>query len=264
MNKKEKEQYFKDRFLRLYPNLAGLKIEVTETPDFITISSDGARIGIELTDLINGKKKGEKFSPAQRYSLEDKITLQARDIFIAKYAVPLNLSIAFKDHFQCAYNRIEEVANEISEFVFNQISEKDRNAYFRVTVDSKLPSICSYIQIGYLPTATEHIWYSGKAMFVPNPEITELENLIRLKEGKLVEYRKKCDLVYLLIIEGIVPYSWYDNFNEVNRHIYRTNFDKVIVLRNIANRLIELKTIPIEVKTTTPETTINKKNLANL
>ena len=94
---------------------------------------------------------------------------------------------------------------------------KDENFTITFHLSNDIPDedfLVSY-DASHFPEVNESIWYNTKAKIVPNPEPEEILSLIRSKEQKIDLYREKASCIYLLIVEGLIPISWYDSFKEV-------------------------------------------------
>jgi hypothetical protein len=242
IKKKEKERFFVDKFLSKYQLPIGELIE-QEEPDFLYKTMDSNDfIGIELTEIHNQRDEGQKFSKSQHQGTVDKIVCQAEKEFLTHSNITLNANIVFVDNLSINQKRQKELAVEIASMVQDTILGQNLETHFRFSLDYPLPKELKFISGFYHPLSKTSIWYSAQGAFLPNAKPEEIIHIISQKERKINNYKKSCTQIYLVIIEGLPPYSWYDSFNEVSETTFYTKFEKVFIYRNLGENLIELKT----------------------
>ncbi len=84
-------------------------------------------------------------------------------------------------------------------------------------------------------------WTPVRAAFVPTLTPSELQQLMRNKEGKVPSYRDQCQDVWLLIVaRGLEPSTFGDLGPEVEDHDFETSFDRVFLLHHFDGSVSEL------------------------
>jgi len=239
--KKRHEKFFLERFLFSNPDINCSDIIDTETPDFIIISND-EKIGIEITELVNTPEKKNEPFPVQKDSLEKSIVKEAEKQFKKQNLGPaLNVSFWFKDSLRCRRHEIAYLGNELKKLVSKNIKHKNLNESFLFRLYEDIPEYLISCKISYHPKIKQSIWYNTKAKSLPNPTESMIYELIKKKEENIDNYLKKAPKVYLLIVEGTPPYSWFDSFNNIKSLKLRTKFNKVYIYRNLDDETICLK-----------------------
>ena len=241
MDEKSKvEFHFLDRFKSLYKGFPAGKVLKSESPDFI-INTDKKKIGIEITRIYNLKEQGERFSPQERFSIEEKIIEKVRIDFLQRTKIPLHVVFHFADRFNLSRKDVELISKRIGCTIEKSVTEYDLNFHFNLTINNDLPDFVHYININYFPTVTDSSWYSAKSKFLPNLTKDQIKEAVYGKEQKIIDYKRKVDKVFLLIIEGLVPESWFDKVEEIPKTELGNSFEKIFIMRNLENQLIEIK-----------------------
>jgi len=239
--KKRHERFFLEGFLFNNPDINFSDIINCETPDFIIVSND-EKIGIEITELVNVPENENGPSPVQQDSLEKSIVKEAEKLFIKQNpGLALNVSIWFKDSLRCRKNEIPYFGNELKEMVSKNIDKINLNEPFLLSRYEDIPGYLISCTIHYSPKVKRSIWYNTKAKVVPNPTESMIRDLIDKKEKNIDRYLEKTRKVYLLIVEGTPPYSWFDSFKNIMPLNLSTKFDKVYIYRHLDNETIFLK-----------------------
>jgi len=239
--KKEGEQDFFERFKKLwddYPN--NYQIQFDESPDVILKAKGLKTIGIEITELIHIKDKNQDYSVAQNYDLETKIVKMAKEVFLFKNHIPLHLRINFQQNFNCRDISIEILAKEIAQIVEEETREFDLKKTNQFLRDDPLPNQLVQIRAFYVPEVGDSVWVSLQAKFLPDIDNNQVEKLIIKKSELITKYKQKSELIYLIIVEGRIPLSWFNNLKDWGSSKFTSNFDKVFLLRIQENKLVEL------------------------
>lgn len=235
-----RETLFFETFKKLWKDFPKkYQIKKDESPDFI-LSVNKTNIGFEITELTNEKNLSQDYPVKEKYSLEKKIVDRAKDLFHSYHQIPLHLSIHFSPKINCNTKRIESLSTEISNIVCSQIINFDLSISNEFEVNYPLPSELIQIHGFYLPEILDSVWYSLQGGFLPNINNQQLANLIHNKSKLIPKYKNKVDLVNLIVVEGIVPISWFDKFINWDSTIIQTEFNKVFLLRFLENKLYQI------------------------
>lgn len=234
------EKHFFDRFVELYEDLpSGVAIK-TESPDFVIRSTSGV-VGVEISKILNETELGESYSPAEKNAVQQKIVQHARKIFLERHNIPLHVEFAFRDSINVRQGKDKILSNKLAQLVADQITTRSLTSYFTLHVDRGLPIELMYCGISFFPGIDESVWYSAKAQLIPNLKKEYLLSIIRKKEAKVDEYKTRADKLILLLIEGVVPDSWFDKIELIPEDELNTRFDRVLILRNLRDELITVK-----------------------
>lgn len=233
--KSKKEIIGFNKFRELYKILP--EGSESESPDFIVVA-DTKRIGIELIELIN--EGNDKFSPAQRYSLEDRIVSKARMEFQKYSNKRVWAVIEFEINLSLSKLRSQKLACEIAESVYkNTRNLPDDRILYNGEIYEGLPPEIRFISFDIIPEMEGIEWMPMRSKLAEPLESYHLNRAVTKKEKRIPEYKKKVDEIYLLIMEGFLPKSWYWDHKDLS--IDSTEFDKVFLLRLMRNELIVLK-----------------------
>jgi hypothetical protein len=238
-NKYILERHFYDRFLALHDEFPKKEPEKSEAPDFL-IKIDKKVIGVEITQIHNEPNKGE-FLPAQKHALEDKILSKAQKLFFDRNQIHLHVSFHFIDHFQLSGKQVETLIIQICKVIEEKIKGEGLNHNFSFSIIDGLPQELVVINGDYFPNITDTIWYSAKGIWLPNLSKQQIITIINKKEKEIITYKKKASALILLIVEGVIPNSWFDKVDKPEASEIESEFEKIFILRYLSNKLIEIK-----------------------
>ena len=236
MDKKIRDEiWFMERFLAVCPTFPKgelCKLAPTEEPPDFHFQPEGKqeRWGIELTQFHNEPYTNDKFSQKQRYEMEEEIVRRAEQLFMAQLNLPMNVAVWFRKDFKCPKRFWDNVAAEICNTVFEKISDYNLLEDFRFRVEYPLPKYLRIIHGSFHQKYPQSIWYAGGGKAVPDPKPDHILAIIRKKEERFKDYTIQFDQKCLIIVEGMVPYSWFGDFSEIRNIAIETLFDRVYIL----------------------------------
>ena len=79
-----------------------------------------------------------------------------------------------------------------------------------------------------------------RSKWLENFSTEDLNRLIIKKDKYIPNYLKKVDSVYLLIVEGFIPKSWYGDFENIGS-LVNNRFNKIFLLRYMSRKIHVLK-----------------------
>jgi hypothetical protein len=233
--KHEEEKYSFEKFRELHGNLPpGRK---SETPDFLIVAGNET-IGVEFTEVTN--ESSNVFSPAAKYALEDRIIRHAKAGMQKLRNIMLFVTIRFRDGLIINAKRVKKLGEEISQVVYERtlhLSEIEPLEHQVIVED--LPDELDLISFDVAPCLDEPEWHAIRQKGIEHLDIERIDRVISRKEEVVMTCRTKADRVYLVIVDGLGPRSWYHDF--LQGQIRETSFDKVFLLRIMVNQLVELK-----------------------
>lgn len=231
----DKEEFAFKIFRELLGNLP--LAEKSESPDFI-INLDGKRIGIELTELM--EENSGQSSLAAKYSLEDKIAKSARIKFDLRSDKRIMANLQIIDNLRLSSNKIDNVAGEIAEILFKTTKNFPNVLSHDHEITENLPKDILNIYFGITPFMTESQFSVMRGKWTGSFDLNDLNRVIDKKDKNISAYKKKVDQLYLLIIEGFVPNSWYGPFT-MTGSTTKNSFDKIFLLKIMSRQLFEIK-----------------------
>lgn len=210
----------------------------SESPDFL-VSYDDKVIGIEISEVIK-KNIGELI--ASKLSLEDQLASIITDQ-LNKSSMDLNLSgmIDFKTEISISSNQKEYFCHRVSSAIISHSKSLIKESWsINHCIEHYIPEEINWISYDCYPFMDESRFYAtrGKTQeFLKEEDVIET---VLKKEAKYQQYLRKCDEVYLLLIEGLIPASWIGKLKKPINYLH-SSFDKVYLFHSADSELIELK-----------------------
>lgn len=239
-DKNDIENYFFRKLTELYLELPSGNVSRPEPPDYLIESKD-ATIAVEVTQIHNEKGSNERFPPAQKYATEISILKEAERLFAQSDGTPLHIGFNFASTIFLNKGERQKLSQHICEIIKSEMHGRDFTRSFSFHIQEGIPEELFHIRGYYFPNISATSWYSAKGKLIPNLSKREILRVIKLKEEKQKAYIEKVDKSILVIAEGIVPYSWFDNIEMFEQNELSTSFDKVFIIRNLDNQLIVIK-----------------------
>ncbi|MFC5271314.1 hypothetical protein [Adhaeribacter terreus] len=234
------ENHFFKRFSDLYFRNSITETIKAEAPDFLVKTKDNL-VGVEVRQICIEKATNEKYSLVEKYSFENQIIEKTQQIFNSRNNIPLNIRFDFVNEFKLSKDQISIPAIKFCSIIEEHTKNKSLNEHFNFSIEEDLPKELNKISGYFFPEINESVWYSGKSMFLPNLSQEQIKTAIIDKEKKAPSYRKQADDLILLLVEGIPPYSWFDKIEKVNFENFTSCFDKIFIIRNLSNELVQIK-----------------------
>jgi len=194
-----------------------------EKPDMWMQSVRGI-LGIEHTRIVRGQVRAEE-------DTRRTIIRTAQHLFESSGGPDLQLWASFrKDHI--AKDETDEIARAIARVVARNIPEQGgRNLLqmWRLAPAIRPPKVIE-IDISRWVEPVDGFWTVSLGGGVPRLTSDKIQEMINAKEPKLEDYRKRCDILWLLIaLDGLSPSGWWDISQDVVKAEYRSSFDRVIL-----------------------------------
>jgi hypothetical protein len=201
------------------------------------------KLGIEITEYALGQGK-EGSLPRQKETVHQRIAQEAQSLYEAKLTRHLQVSILWTIFTTCPTLKEEkQIAQEIARHVFGNTSGQLQIC--RVSwEDVNIPLFTKYgVEISICPIDGfgKSCW-SSMACFGFPPEATRIQNVLDEKESRVIEYRKTCDGVWLLIIASRDFFS--SQFTPDSRLAqirFNSSFDRVFLLEEPQNTIHEFQ-----------------------
>ncbi|CAA9287246.1 MAG: hypothetical protein AVDCRST_MAG93-3627 [uncultured Chloroflexia bacterium] len=247
MEKKQVERYFVERFKAGFPGFPDGDMKSSEEPDFL-IQSPTQTIGIELTTFSRDRTRKGGSSALKDVALRDKILIAAEEEYNSRSAVPILVTTWWNPSIRQRHP-INVLAQSFVDIIVPRIPSTT-SQYSHVQWDdfsnTPMEHYLSVLLIDRLVGDTQTVFYSASGGGVGvSPQ--NLQDIINEKNGKVPEYLKKCEEVWLLIVAGYaakreIPIasdiSPDDDFFE---HVFESAFSRVF--------LYDLWKDPVELRT---------------
>ncbi len=241
-NRKEQERVFFERAQVLMPELwpTGPTDATKENPD-IVVQTQCDRYGVEVTELMNEAVKAHEQRQWRVCSLaqgrfSDPRLKQGIGVMVAfNHGVDLSGKVA-RDRAVAALIRI--VRRSLPP-VFDGFWHQCFDCH-----DELESEFFSYVRLYYHPAESRPIWQPSIAWWVPPLAAEAIALRIADKEGRIPDYLKRADRVFLLlVVYGFDGASAAQIQDEVLSVKYRTAFSGVVLLDYSANRAHCLQTV---------------------
>jgi len=140
--------------------------------------------------------------------------------------------------------KFHPLSEEISKVIISKLSNiNPTNEWIIIKHDNTNYKInLSRISI-YVSNKLDRHYYSPVAAgWIPHLSHQNIQTAIANKEPKIVKYGEHCDEVWLLLVElgGIA--SAFDNVNEAIQNEYKSEFNRIYLLRTLQREVLEIKT----------------------
>jgi hypothetical protein len=201
------------------------------------------KLGIEITEYSLGQGKAGSL-PRQQETVHQRIVHAAQSLYEAKLTRHLQVNILWTIFTSCpALWEEQQIAQEIARHVLE--NTLDRLQICRVSwEDINDPLFTKYgIEISVCPIegAGNSCW-SSMACFGFPPEATRIQNVLDEKKSKVIEYRKTCGEIWLLIVASREFFSsQFTPDSRLAQMRFTSSFDRVFLLEEPQNTIHEFQ-----------------------
>lgn len=202
-----------------------------------------SKLGIEITEYSLGQGKGGSL-PRQQESVHQRIAQTAQSLYEAKLSRHLQVSIRWTIFTACPALREEkEIAQRIARHVFDVTSVESgpRQVSWEDVNDPLFTKYGIEISIYPIAGAGKSCW-SSMACFSFPPEATRIQHVLDEKESKVIDYRKACNRVWLLIAaNGNFFSSQFTPESRLGQMKFNSSFDRIFLIEEPQNRIHEFQ-----------------------
>lgn len=259
-NKKNTEKEELSKFISSSQGLEWIKqnnlikiIKEEEKPDFIYISSDNKKIGIEHTQFIIKSKHGQALRSLM--TIGNKI----RQYILKKYGINTSIVIDKFDRKKWCFKTFKEYQEHFYNPGFIDLfDEKEIKAQLEPLLEMEIPKIrITHLIETSIEIAGEYITFTisyfphlnNKYECCVNNEsysfpatINKIQEEIDKKNQKYETYLKNCDKCYLLIYSPDISKGNYTYFtDEIYNHTFKSKFSDTFLYDANENKCIKLK-----------------------
>ena len=232
------------KFKRCYSNFpeGSWKYPPPPDPDLIVHTNEGD-LGIEHTRLFRTDHSNGIVRQEQE-SVEDSIVNRAREIYEQSGGPPVNVAVSFNSNIRLGKKDVSSLSTVLAAIAGRYIPDIGQQFILEAVrfIPRPFPREIDIIFIDR-HSKSETFWTVYRGDNVPSLTSEYIEDKIQTKETRREKYLKRCSKVWLLIVEtGGSPSSHFEIPSEVVEKIYKSNFDRIFLLRDFGCEVIELKT----------------------
>lgn len=241
-----KEKFYFDRFNQQQGHFPASAITMSDRPDVI-ITSDSTILGIDIREIHRPKTSKDKYSIRETKALIDKIVDDAENKYTGICKTLLHIRVKFSPDISVPREDKDRLSSIIADAIHNEVSKHSLGEVVQIHLYQSQHHIELVESITglYHPELPKSCWsadfgFQGAPILISDA----IQNELNEKEKKIVGYRNRCSVVWLLLVETGEYSSHYEDELPVDVR-YSTSFDRVYLLRNPTGEVIELPIIPI-------------------
>ncbi|MCB2017290.1 MAG: hypothetical protein KDF54_07230 [Hydrogenophaga sp.] len=242
-SKKDLERRYLDQVSVLVAGFPQGAIDEREQPDFLVNTADRV-IGIEITELH--RAHDNQPVPMQgREAVRNQIVQRAKALYECEGAPAIDCCVQLKDQ---SYRRtdIEPLAEKIASLAKRNIPPEGtitKCEQYDWVNREYFPEEVDYIRVAHFDGLTESFFCAAGSTWVESLTPETVRAAIETKDGNIDEYLRQCAEVWLVIVTDSPTMStWVNCADQVKKTVFKTRFARVILLRNLVGKVIELTT----------------------
>jgi hypothetical protein len=241
LHKKQRERRQVDRLLSQIAALGECVVVEREEPDFALHYSHKS-VGLEVTQLYRPAAEGtipHQIGEANRQQIAKLVQCNLN----REAATGLVVTVFFYSGFSPAKSTVAGVAAEISRYVVAAAARSGENVEIECGPEiDRLPTGLERIIIRRVLEFDDCFCSAPDGGFVPELRADLLQSIIAIKEARLSHYEQGFDEQWLVVVVDTIAYAtWYTASRSALAEVYRTDFDKIFVLWELAGRVEELR-----------------------
>lgn len=180
----------------------------------------------------------------EQESLEDRIVNRAREIYEQYGGPPLHVAVSFNSNIRLGKKDVSPLSTFPASIIARYVPDVGQQFVLEAVRFIPRPFPCEVDMI-FIDrySQSETFWTVYRGDTVPSLTSEHIEDKIQNKETRREKYLKRCSKVWLLIVEtGGSPSSHFEIPRTVIEKVYKSNFDRIFLLRDFMCEVIELKT----------------------
>jgi hypothetical protein len=250
--KKEIERWHLERFKDAYPLFPTGRTWFDDEPDMYVQTQKGI-LGIEHTRLIRETFRAPRSKvalvPKEQESLQGRIVNRAWDIFRKTAGPSLIVNVRFDDSVKLSKKDVPVIAEKLAQLVRHiPLSKLEGSSlvihrqYYNHYHPGAIPQAIQVVYIFEVEKDELSSWAHAGGGVVPSLSAETIREEINKKDKLVGKYRKKCDAVWLVVVEeGPSLSSYFEIPDETVSRTYHSEFDKVFLFRNHSSTVYQLK-----------------------
>jgi hypothetical protein len=235
-----------EKFKRCYSDFPEGRWEYPPPPDpDLMVYTNGGVLGIEHTRIFRTDHSNGIVRQEQE-SLEERIVNRAREIYEQYGGPPLHVAVSFNSNIRLGKKDVASISTFLAGIVARYIPDVGQQVILEASrfIPRPFPREVDIIFIDRYGKS-EMFWTVYRGDTVPTLTTELIEDKIQNKEAKREKYLSRCSKIWLLIVEtGGAPSSHFDIPRAVVEKVYKSNFDRIFLLKDFGCEAIELKAEP--------------------
>lgn len=179
-------------------------------------------------------------SLAAKYSLEDKISQSAQRQFDISSDRRIMANLQIVEKLNLSSHKVNLLGSVIADILIKATKDSPNVLSHNHEINENLPKEILNIYFDIIHFMTESHFSVMRGKWTGSFNLNDLNRVIIKKDKYTLYYKKNFDQLYLLIIEGFAPNSWYGPFIKTGSAI-ENNFDKIFLLKIMSRQLYEIK-----------------------
>jgi hypothetical protein len=260
-NKKE-EKYHLERFAESFSEFPNGIRDYAETsadkPDLMVHAPEGI-IGIEHTRLFRIPDSPAEPIMQEQEALQNRIVTGAHEAYQAAGGRAAYLLVYFDERVPLRQAEVVMYSGKLTEamrFLEIELGSESNSKFlienwkYNQRFPNGLPPGIHSIHFNYVTKPGFELWGAARTAFIPSLTQERIQAKIGDKEKRLDDYRTRCNQlgrcyqVWLLIVCDLsAPSSHFDLPNDVRAVSYKSNFDRVFLMKLFSNSILPLSLI---------------------
>lgn len=182
-------------------------------------------------------------------AMRDQVLTKSQYIFQSKYNEDVHVDISFDDFYWMKYNKegwgskeYHKLPKAIADFVSNNLPPKNETIQITRPKDGFIENYIWYLNISRHEGASGINWSRPKGGIIPHIEKDVIQEILSIKNKKIVNYDSSCDEFWLLMVKNDFDYSMSVEISEdLINHSYETTYSKLFIFDIMTLEHIELK-----------------------
>ena len=158
----------------------------------------------------------------------------------------LGAAAGFNPHYQVRKRDRQNLVQHLTAVVADNLPLVGESITLQNQMDAgPIPRCFGDVRIYRSPDLTKHHWSVPEAGYVMEDFQTELQHAIDSKNDRYDQYRLACDSFWLLVVaSGREPSTLFAASLDTLTHVYRSRFERTLLLQGIAEKCVVLTTTP--------------------
>jgi hypothetical protein len=200
MPNKHRERFYLERLRSCSIGLPPGEAHDSESPDFLIFANE--TLGVEFTEFHFPADPGER--PYQEIqSLQEQIVDIAEHVHTSVGGPALYVNVIFGRHGRLAKRTVHQIAEALAAALLSfpvPLSIHDGSVDISRTL---LPAEIAHVRVLGSIDGVDRLWQCGYGSWVAPVTVSQVQNEIDRKRRKEPLARKKCDLLWLVIVQDI-------------------------------------------------------------
>jgi hypothetical protein len=236
---KELEKVHLEHFKLAFDGFPSGTVVQSEGPDFL-IQGRQSTIGIEHTQMFQpGPTDGGSLQAQEKLRL--KLLEHTQDRYSSAGGPALSAFVIFFPNKKISSKYLNNVAYNLAEVILREAIRQEHARFLQLSpITCDLPHPIAGVNILIRPGSNRSSFSPLEMGWIPAISSSDILSRIADKETKIIQYEKKCDEIWLLIVANeIAVSSTVDLSQEAIQYSYSTNFDRLFFLWNFHPKCLE-------------------------